>query len=64
MKASWETVSTGMDQLFFNPFHEGETAFDRAQAIETFLQANGWTWDEVLLVIEKEPVNGYSDVRN
>jgi hypothetical protein len=53
-----------MDQLFFNPFHKEETAYDRAQAIETFLQANGWTWDEVLLVIEKEPVNGQSAIRN
>lgn len=64
MKSSWEVISSGMDQLFFNPFHKGETAYDRAQAIETFLKANGWTWDEVLLMIEKEPVDGQSAIRN
>jgi hypothetical protein len=64
MKSSWEKVSSGMDQLFFTPFVKDESAYDRAQAIETFLTANGWTWDEVLLCIEKEPVNGYSEVRN
>lgn len=64
MKSSWETVSSGMDQLFFTPFLKEETASDRAQAIETFLKANGWTWDEVIDTIAKEPVNGYTDVRN
>jgi len=47
-RASWETISTGLDQLFFSPFTKGESPGDRAQAIETFLSANGWTWDEVL----------------
>lgn len=64
MKASWETVSAGMDQLFFNPFIKGETPGDRAQAIDTFLKANGWTWDEVLDAIAKEPIDGQSAIRN
>ncbi len=64
MKAPWQTISSGMDQLFFTPFLKEETAYDRAQAIESFLKANGWTWDEVLAVIEKEPIDGHSNVRN
>lgn len=64
MKSSWETVSSGMDQLFFRPFHRDETAYDRAKAIENFLKLNGWTWDEVLDTIAKEPIDGQSAIRN
>lgn len=51
MKASWETVNAGLDQLFFTPFLRDETAYHRAQAIEELLKANGWTWDQVLEMI-------------
>ncbi len=64
MKASWETVSSGLDQLWFTPFGDCETPQDRADAIDTFLNANGWTWDEVLNEISKEPINGQSPVRS
>lgn len=64
MKASWETVSSGLDQLWFTPFSDCESPQDRADAIDTFLKANGWTWDEVLNEISKEPINGSSPVRN
>jgi hypothetical protein len=64
MKAPWETISSGLDQLFFTPFLAEESAFDRAQAIETFLSANGWDWDEVLKRIGEEPVDGYHTIRN
>lgn len=64
MKAPWETITSGMDQLFFTPFLKEETAYDRAQAIDAFLLANGWTWDEVLDSIAKEPIDGHSAVRN
>lgn len=58
MKAPWETVSVGLDQLWFTPFTEGESPQDRAGAIDNFLKLNGWTWDEVLNEIVKEPING------
>ena len=63
MKANWETVSVGLDQLFFNPFTDCETPQDRADAIETFLKANGWTWDEVLNEISKD-TDGQPSIRN
>lgn len=48
MKASKEAIQTGLDQLWFSPLGQNESAQDRADAIETFLSANGWTWDDVL----------------
>ena len=62
MKASWETISTGLDQLWFTPFTKHEEAQDRADAIDTFLQANGWNWDEVIEHIAKEPIDGSTPV--
>lgn len=47
-RANKETVLTGLDQLFFSPLAQDESAQDRADAIDTFLSANGWTWDDVL----------------
>jgi len=64
MKASWATISLGLDQLWFTPFAEDETPQDRADATENFLKANGWTWDEVLNEISKEPFNGSEPVRH
>lgn len=58
MRASWETISTGLDQLWFTPFIKDESPQDRDNAINTFLKTNGWTWDEVLNEIAKEPING------
>ena len=48
MRLSWEMLMVGFDQLIFTPFMEEETPQERADAIDTFLSANGWTWDEVL----------------
>ena len=64
MKAKWETISSGLDQLWFMPFGDCETPESRAEATEEFLKANGWTWDEVLDYIAKEPLNGQSEIRN
>lgn len=58
MKAPWETISIGLDQLWFTPLFDRESIYDRADAIENFLKANGWNWDEVLDYIAKEPLNG------
>ena len=54
MQASYQTISLGLDQVFFRPLIEDETAQDRRDAIETFLSANGWTWDQVLEQMTKE----------
>lgn len=62
MKATWETISSGLDQLWFTPFVEDETPQDRADATENFLKSNGWTWDEVLNEISKDPINGPTPV--
>lgn len=64
MKASWETISIGLDQLWFTPFGDYEIPQDRADTINTFLNANGWNWDDVLNEISKEPINGQSPVRS
>jgi len=63
MKSPWETISTGLDQLWFSPLSDCETIQDRADAIDTFLKANGWTWDEVLNEIGKDSY-GQPEVRN
>lgn len=63
MKAKWETISTGLDQLWFTPFTDCETPQDRGDAIETFLKSNGWTWDEVLAEISKD-TDGQASIRN
>jgi hypothetical protein len=64
MKASWQTISTGLDQLWFTPLGDCESIQDRADATENFLKLNGWTWDEVLDTIAKEPLDGQSSIRN
>ena len=64
MKSSWETISSGLDQLWFTPLTDCETIQDRADAIESFLTFNGWNWDEVLNYIAKEPLDGSSSIRN
>lgn len=53
-KVPWSVIALGMDYLFFTPFLKEELIDDRAQAVEDFLQANGWTWDMVLDMIAKE----------
>ncbi len=64
MKAKWETISIGLDQLWFSPLGDCETIQDRADAIDTFLSSNGWSWDEVLEYIAKEPLDGQAAIRN
>jgi hypothetical protein len=54
MKANWDTVSAGLDQLFFTPLMEDETPEERADVIEAFISFNGWTWDDILSEMEKE----------
>jgi hypothetical protein len=63
MKSVWETISIGLDQLWFTPLSDCETIQDRADAIETFLSTNGWTWDEVLKEIGKDDY-GQPAIRN
>ena len=46
MKTSYEEMILGLDQLFFGDF--GMPAAARAIAIEAYLKAVGWTWDEVI----------------
>lgn len=62
MKSPWSTISSGLDQLWFSPFVKDESAQDRADAVDTFIQANGWTWDEVIEYIAKEPLDGSAPV--
>lgn len=59
MKSSWQTISSGLDQLFFSSLVEDETIEDRSQTIDTFLISNGWSWDEVIAQMGKES-NGHS----
>ncbi len=54
MKASWETISIGLDQLFFGKMIADESIESRSDTIEKFLVANGWSWDEVLDMMGKE----------
>lgn len=54
MKASWETINSGLDQLFFTPLVKDEDALDRAQTIDTYLVSNGWTWDEYINELSNE----------
>lgn len=62
MKASWETISSGLDQLWFTPLIENETPDDRAQTVDTFLNANGWNWDDVINHLAKESIDGSDPV--
>lgn len=48
MRSSYQDLLLGLDQLFFTPLVQHETAEDRAQTIEAFLAAKSWTWDEIL----------------
>lgn len=54
MKSSWQTISAGLDQLFFSPLIEDETLEDRAAVIDLFLITNGWNWDTVMAEMVKE----------
>ncbi len=54
MKASWETINSGLDQLFFTALVADEGPLDRAQAIDTYLVSNGWTWDEYINELSNE----------
>lgn len=54
----------GLDQLWFTPLTDCETIQDRADAVDTFLNSNGWNWDEVLDYIAKEPLDGHNSIRN
>jgi len=56
MRSNYQTISIGLDQLFFNPFIKNETPEDRAEAIDNFLKLNGWTWDQVINHILQEPL--------
>lgn len=60
MKASWGIISVGLDQLFFSPLLEDETAESRDETIVKFLTANGWTWDDVLDRMAEEDGHGRS----
>lgn len=57
MKASWKTVSENLDRLFFLPFASNETPALRAEMIEAYLHAYGYTWDMVLDQIIKPEGN-------
>ena len=48
MRSNYQDVLLGLDQLFFTPLLQGETAKDRAQTIEAFLANKEWTWDNLL----------------
>jgi len=48
MQANYQDVLLGLDQLFFTPLLQEETAKDRAQTIEAFLANKEWTWDNLL----------------
>jgi hypothetical protein len=64
VKASWQTITSGLDQLYSLPLIKDESASDRSQAIETFILTNGWTWDEVIDMIAKESIDGQSPIRD
>lgn len=63
MKSNWDTISRGLDELWFTPLMSFETIQDRADAIDIFLKSNGWTWDEVLKEIGKDDY-GQPSIRN
>lgn len=48
MRPDFQDFMLGLDQLFFTPLVQHETAEGRAQTIEAFLAAKSWTWDEIL----------------
>jgi hypothetical protein len=54
MRPNYQTIVIGLDQLFFLPLMEKETAQDRADCIEAYLKLNGWTWDEYINELSKE----------
>jgi hypothetical protein len=54
MRASYETITSGLDQLFFSPLVENESPLDRAGTIDTYLVSNGWTWDEYINELSNE----------
>lgn len=37
-----------LDRLYFSPLAENESIEMRADAIEAFVHASGWTWDKLL----------------
>lgn len=54
MRASYETIQSGLDQLFFSRLIDDETIEFRAEVIDTFLLANGWSWDQIIDEMEKK----------
>ena|SRR5258706_2318117 len=53
-RLAWTTICYGLDQLYFSKLIPGETEKDRAQAIDRYIELNGWTWDQVVEEISKE----------
>jgi hypothetical protein len=51
----YSQLTIGLDQLFFGGKLESqEQAEERADTIEAYLEANGWSWDDVLKEMSKE----------
>lgn len=57
MKAPYSEVIETLDRFFFLPFGPNEDAASRAIAIEAYLEASGWTWNEVIEEMTKSKTN-------
>jgi hypothetical protein len=59
-RLNYKQLIVGLDQMFFNDMG-GTAHIDtemRARAIEVYLKASGWSWDEVIdHMIEDEDVD-------
>jgi hypothetical protein len=53
-KAKYQDISLGLDQLYFGPVSNQLSTEDLATTVESFLQSNGWTWDEYLQKLAEE----------
>lgn len=54
MPSNFQDVLLGLDQLFFKDIIPPETTQDRADAIEAFLTAKEWSWEDILVEIGKD----------
>lgn len=45
---AYATLLKQLDRLYFSPLAENETIEMRADTIEVFVHASGWTWDAIL----------------
>jgi hypothetical protein len=48
MKLTYEELTAGLDQLYMMPLLKVETIEDRMKAVENYIAASGWSWDQIV----------------